>query len=340
MKNINPFPAWRYNTQKITDLSQVLAPPYDVIGPNKRQKLIQASDYNVVQIDLPEAPEGQDKYAKAAQIFESWKQSEVLKQDQSPALYLYFQTYTLEDGRTFTRKGFFARKKLEAFGEGSVKPHERTFEGPKADRLKLMQATSANLSAIFGLYTDPEGTSSAILTELAQGEPDIKVQWEDQVHQLWRVQEEGLIAKLLDPIQNSSVLIADGHHRYETALNYRGLRRQQLGEGATGEESFEGVLMYLCPLSDPGLIVLPTHRVLAARPSVSEEDLRQRLLGFGTLQDYSLDQVEDLMKDLEALGETRALAWIDGNRASLFVLDGEKITKSKTLSKLSQRLQK
>lgn len=190
MTKIKPLQGWRYNPDKIPDFKKVIAPPYDVIGPEQQKELFQSSPYNVVRMDLPQEEDGLGKYEVAQRYFESWKKEKVLIQDPQLSLYVYFQSFALPNGEKLTRKGFFARRHLEEFEEGGVKPHEKTFAGPKEDRLKLTQATQANLSPIFGLYSDPKNDSGPILEAITQGEPLLDIRTEDgSEHRMWKVQD-------------------------------------------------------------------------------------------------------------------------------------------------------
>src|SRR5918996_2365446 len=154
MTKIEAFPGLRFNPEKVGDLAAVMAPPYDVIDPALQDKLYARSPYNVVRIDLAKEESDLNRYAVAQHAFSTWKQKGILQLDPKPSIYLYFQTYALPDGRRLTRKGFIARRRVESFAEGGVKPHEQTFPGPKADRLKLMQVTNASFSPIFSLFPD------------------------------------------------------------------------------------------------------------------------------------------------------------------------------------------
>jgi uncharacterized protein (DUF1015 family) len=250
MADIAPFRALHYNLDRVGGLQPVVAPPYDVIDAAQRAALIGRSPYNVVEIDLPES-DG-DPYAHAAAVFEEWRTGGILVRDSEPALWALAQDYTGPDGARRTRHGFFARVKVEDYGPGRIRPHERTHPGPKEDRLRLTRATHANLSPIFSLYDDPnEAAWGALAPHLDHDDPWAEVTDDDgTVHRLWRVTDPQAHETARAALEPAELLIADGHHRYETARVYH-------QEGGAGH-----VLMCLVALQDPGLTVFPTHRLL------------------------------------------------------------------------------
>jgi uncharacterized protein (DUF1015 family) len=251
MADVQPFRALHYDLDRVGGLQSVVAPPYDVIDAAQRADLLSRSPYNVAEIDLPEAADGGDPYAHAADVFGQWQREGVLVRDDEPALWALEQQYAGPDGQRRTRHGFFARVKVEDYGPGRIRPHERTHPGPKEDRLRLTRATHANLSPIFSLYDDPRETAWAALAPFLNDEPWSEVSDEDgTVHRLWRVTDPDAHAQVAEALEPAELLIADGHHRYETARVYH-------EEGGAGH-----VLMCLVALQDPGLTVFPTHRLL------------------------------------------------------------------------------
>ncbi len=264
MATIEPFRALHYDLDRVGALQSVVAPPYDVIDAAQRAELLSRSEHNVVEIDLPQA-DG-DPYAHAAQVFEQWQRDGTLVRDAEPALWVLEQEYTGPDGRRRTRRGFFARVKVEDYGPGRIRPHERTHPGPKEDRLRLTRATRANLSPIFSLYDDPGGATWAALAPHLDGPPWAEVTDEDgTVHRLWRVTDPDTHAAVSAALEPAELLIADGHHRYETARVYH-------QEGGAGH-----VLMCLVALQDPGLTVFPTHRLLTRLDDDHREALRSTI---------------------------------------------------------------
>jgi uncharacterized protein (DUF1015 family) len=278
MAEVQPFRALHYDRARVGGLEHVVAPPYDVIDAAQRADLIARSPYNVVEIDLPQ---GDDPYAHAADVFERWQRDGILVLDDAPALWALEQDYTGPDGRRRTRHGFFARVKVEDYGPGRIRPHERTHPGPKEDRLRLTRATHANLSPIFSLYDDPAGAAWGALAPHLNGEPWAEVTDEDgTTHRLWRVADPHAAEAAAAAVAGKELLIADGHHRYETA-------RVHHQEGGAGH-----VLMCLVALQDPGLTVFPTHRLLTALDGARRESLRATIQRDFEVAEIAADELE------------------------------------------------
>ena len=284
MADVQPLNALHYALDHVGGLPPVVAPPYDVIDAELRARLAARSPYNVVEIDLPEAGEDRDPYAHAAHLFSQWQAEEILVRDAEPALWALAQEYTGPDGNAYIRKGFFARVRVEDYGPGRIRPHERTHPGPKEDRLRLTRATRANLSPIFSLYDDPAGAAWSALSPHTGTVPWGEVTDDDGTqHRLWRVIDSRATAAVSDALRETELLIADGHHRYETARVYA----DEIG----GEGQHRYVLMCLVALQDPGLTVFPTHRLLTELPDDRRVALREALT-----RDWEMTEVgaEDL----------------------------------------------
>ena len=255
MARVEPLQALQYDPAVAGPLQNLVAPPYDVIDPDQRAELAARAPHNVVSIDLPEDPGGGDMYAHAAALLDAWRAEGAVVQDDEPALWAIVQDYTGPDGRALTRNGFFARVRIEEYGAGRIRPHERTHPGPKEDRLRLTRATRANLSPIFSLYSDPGLTTWRALEPATAGEPFGEVTDTDGTHnRVWRIADPATISAVQDAIADAELLIADGHHRYETARVYA----EEIG----GEGPHRYVLMCLVALQDEGLTVFPTHRLV------------------------------------------------------------------------------
>ena len=268
MADVQPLNALHYALDRVGGLPPVVAPPYDVIDAELRADLASRSPYNVVEIDLPQADGDLDPYAHAATLFNLWQADEILVRDPEPAFWALAQDYTGPDGTAYTRKGLFARVRVEDYGPGRIRPHERTHPGPKEDRLRLTRATRANLSPIFSLYDDPEGAAWGALSPHTETVPWGEVTDDDGTqHRLWRVQDAGALEAVTATLADTELLIADGHHRYETARVYA----DEIG----GEGEHRYVLMCLVALQDPGLTVFPTHRLLTALPDDKRQALRE-----------------------------------------------------------------
>jgi uncharacterized protein (DUF1015 family) len=255
MARVAPLRALHYDPAVAGPLQDLAAPPYDVIDPVQRAELASRAPHNVVSIDLPEPPDGGDMYAHAAALLDAWRAEGAVVRDDEPALWAIVQDYTGPDGRTLTRNGFFARVRVEDYGPGTIRPHERTHPGPKEDRLRLTRATKANLSPIFSLYSDPELKAWRALEPATREAPFGEVTDDDGTHnRLWRIADPDAIAAVTDALADAELLIADGHHRYETARVYA----DEIG----GEGDHRYVLMCLVALQDEGLTVFPTHRLV------------------------------------------------------------------------------
>lgn len=254
MARIEPLKALRYDLRVVGSLDAVTAPPYDVIDAAERAALAAKSPFNVVEIDLPQA-DGGDPYAHAGEVLDAWLRQGALVREREPAIWALTQDYTGPDGRSYTRHGFFARVRVEDYGPGRIRPHERTHPGPKEDRLQLTRATRANLSPIFSLFPDPDGRAWDALEPATRGEPfGTATDADGTVSTLWRVADAGVVKAVEDALADKELLIADGHHRYETARVY--------AEEVGGEGDHRWVLMFLCSLQDSGLTIFPTHRLL------------------------------------------------------------------------------
>ncbi|MFH0938868.1 MAG: DUF1015 domain-containing protein, partial [Planctomycetota bacterium] len=284
MAIVKPFRALRYDPKIIqTHISAVICPPYDVITPTMQQALYDKSPYNVVRIELGQQSEndspGNDRYSRAAATLNGWMRDRVLKSGEEQCFYLYEQTFDIASGgasrsQVVTRRGIFGAIKLEPFGTGSVFPHEETFGGPKADRLKLMQACSAMLSPVFGLVPDEHNVLTELLKKGGQQQaPDIEIIEETGIiNKLWAISNQEWCRAVADELRSRHVYIADGHHRYETACNYRDERRQaDCDPDGKLDRDYNYGLMMCVPMSDPGLYILPTHRLIQAAPGISKE---------------------------------------------------------------------
>lgn len=271
MPHIRPFRALRYDASSVGDLALVVAPPYDVIGPAERARLVARHPANVVRLDLPieeTGDEPDDRYRRAARTLAAWRSDGTLRKDPHPSVYVYEQTY-LVPGTNVERvqRGFFGRLRLEAFGPDSgVLPHERTLTGPKEDRYKLLRATGVNTSPVVGLFDDRSGATGARLAQVAVSPTDVDIVDDDGVrHRMWPVPADGdgesaqLAAALVGAASAGPVSIADGHHRYETALRYRDERR--MSRSCEEDPAFDYLLMLFLEAGEP-LTILPTHRLV------------------------------------------------------------------------------
>lgn len=279
MPQTAPFAALRYNLDHIGSLSDVIAPPYDVIDPDLQDELYKKHPANCIRVILNRnepGDSGDERYDRAAAFVEQWTKEGVLQRESQPAYYVYHQQFEV-DGVTFNRRGFMARVRIQPFGEGNIYPHEETHPKAKVDRLKLTNATKQNNSQIFGLYPDTENT---VITKLDQACENLTpVEATDHLgvqHKLWTVTDATVVSEVAQLMEDKPMFVADGHHRYETASNYKAQLDQELG-GLPEDHPANFVMTMLVGMSDPGMIVLPTHRLLRGTPGFSSEEIIQKL---------------------------------------------------------------
>jgi uncharacterized protein (DUF1015 family) len=301
MVMLRPFRALRYDGDKVGGLARVVAPPYDVISERERDELYERSEHNVVRLILGRE---EDRYAAAAAALAAWRGESVLVRDSKPALYYYEEEFALPDGSRHTRRGVLTTVRIEPFSAGVIRPHERTFARAKKDRMALLQACRTNLSPIFGLFAgDPvlleplrAARERSAGSELTDGNG-----WH---HRLWVVDDPDVHASVAAALADETVFIADGHHRYETALEYRDFVDPAGDSPAGAPHRF--VLMYLTSMREPGLLVLPTHRVLGAGLGIDGADLLARLDPLFTMRTFTRGQLPELRRYLdEAPAEAR-----------------------------------
>ncbi len=279
MAEIQPLLALRYDPERTGGLQNVVAPPYDVIDAEQRASLEARSPYNVVGIDLPRG--NGDPYAHAAQLLAQWRDEGVIVRDEEPAIWALAQDYAGPDGRERTRRGFLARVRVEEYGADRIRPHERTHPGPKEDRLRLTRATRANLSPIFSLFSDPDQRAWSAIAPFTELAPWAETRDDDgTVNRLWRVADAAAIEAVQRAGAEAELLIADGHHRYETARVYA----DEIG----GDGPHRYVLMCLVALQDPGLTVFPTHRLIRGLSPDQHETLAQAIR-----RDFEIEALED-----------------------------------------------
>jgi uncharacterized protein (DUF1015 family) len=301
MARIEPLHAVRYEPRTAGALENLVAPPYDVIDDALRRELVGKSPFNIVEVDLPIDETGGDPYAKATNTFEAWLQQGVLVKEREPSIWVMRQQFRLGD-QTLNRTGFFARVRVEEYGRGRIRPHERTHPGPKEDRLRLTRATRANLSPIFSLFHDPGDAAHAVLEPITQTDPFWTVVDADGIaDRVWRVTDADTIAGLQDALADAELLIADGHHRYETARVYA----EEIG----GDGDHRYVLMFLCSLEDPGMVILPTHRLLTGlKDAAKQEALAETLRA-----DFDIEELRDPSELEPPAGETPAFGYMDAH---------------------------
>ena len=275
MLRIAPFRGVLYNQKKIRDFAKVIAPPYDVISKAEQERLYKKSPYNFVRLDLSQESES---YDAVAQTFNEWQAQGIFERDEQPAIYFLSQRFKLKGGEERVREGFIALVQLQELGTGDIRPHEKTHDAPKEDRLKLMLACQAQLSPIFALYAQPRQTINRILSVAVEGMAPAAEFEQDNGDQcrLWRNTEAEVIGKIQREMQDQQLLIADGHHRYEATLSYRDHMRQERGQW-NGQEAFNYILTYCANINDENLVILPTHRLVRGYPHKPFLELEEAL---------------------------------------------------------------
>jgi uncharacterized protein (DUF1015 family) len=277
MADLQPLLTLRYEPSVVGSLEDVIAPPYDVIDDELRAKLAARSPYNVVEIDLPKS------YDQAAATMADWRRQGALVNEDEPAIWVLRQDYQAPDGQRRSRTGVLARMRVDEYGPGRIRPHERTHPGPREDRLKLTRATRTNLSPIFSLFGDRDGTAGRAMDLIAATAPfATAADLDGTQNTLWRSADEDLVAELQMALADAELLIADGHHRYETARVYA----EEIG----GEGPHQYVLMLLCSLSDPGLLVFPTHRLLTG---LKDDTDKQLAIRDALMRDFDIEELDD-----------------------------------------------
>ena len=298
MAEVSPIQAVHYDLDRVS-LANVVAPPYDVIDGEQRSDLVARSGHNVVELDLPQDPGGGDPYGHAARLLEKWTEEGILTRDAEPAIWALEQDYTTPDGSGLTRRGFLARVKLAPYGEG-IRPHERTQPGPKEDRLRLTRATRHNLSPIFALHP---GHAWQHLEPAIDSDPWGEVTDGDgTTHRVWRIEDGEIHEAIAAELAPGELLIADGHHRYETSLAYQ----REVGEGGASDY----VLMALVSLEDPGLTVFPTHRLISG---LADDPAKQEALGTGLKELFEVEEVPDEQLDPAGVEGVGVFGYIDSH---------------------------
>ncbi len=273
-----PLRGLLYSPKKIRDLAKVIAPPYDVISKTEQERLYKKSPYNFVRLDLSQEPES---YDAVAQTLHEWQAQGIFERDEQPAIYFLSQRFKLKTGEEKIRQGFIGLIQLQELDNGDIRPHEKTHDAPKEDRLKLMLACQAQLSPIFALYSQPKQTVNRILALAVEGLPPVIEVEQDNGDEcrMWRIVDREVIAKLQREMQEQKLLIADGHHRYEATLGYRDHMRSERGQWS-GDESFNYIMAYCANIDDDNLAILPTHRLVRGYPHKPFLELEEALQNY------------------------------------------------------------
>ncbi len=339
MAIISAFRAWRYDPERVP-VEHAVTQPYDKITPAMQDRYYESSPYNLVRIilgkRLPEDGEADNVYSRAAASFRGWRQAGVLRRDAEPSIYRYSQEFTVAGGK-LERRGFIALGRIESYSAGVVFRHEQTLSKPKADRLDLLRATRAHFGQIFMLYGGG-GKVDALLDSAAA--PEIEVSDEYGVrHRLWKISDTAIIAQVQHEMRDKKLIIADGHHRYETALSYRNQRQADAETGAGLSAPYDSVMMTFVDMDRPGLVILPTHRLVFGLPSFSAEQFQSEARKFFNVEevDAGVDAVRATAILKNAGYSGTALLAVTAQRA--FLLHTPKAFGTGVFGKISLRQQ-
>jgi uncharacterized protein (DUF1015 family) len=342
MADIHPFPALRYDLQRVS-ASQVVTQPYDKITAAMQERYYAASPYNLVRIILgrrePADDANNNVYTRAAAYGRQWRAEGIFRPDSAPSIYIYSQTFTAPSGKKFERHGLIALGRVEDYSAKMVFRHEQTLAKPKADRLDLLRATRAHYEQLFLLYED-SGEIESLLTPAPNTAPAISLADEYEVaHRVWQISAPAVIAAVQEKMCDKKLVIADGHHRYETALNFRNECRTAAGAAPNPDAPYEFVMMTLVNMNDPGLLVLPTHRVVHSLESFSVDEFQKASSRFFAVEeiDPALDGARATALLRERGRDGTALLAVTADRA--FVLHDPKAEGAQFFSGLSARQQ-
>jgi len=290
LAEIRAFKGVRYNQLLVKDLSRVICPPYDVISPELQRELYRRSEYNFVRLEncleLPQDTASENKFTRAAATLKRWLRDGVLEVDRAPAVYLHDHHFT-HQGKRYRRRGITTLVKLEEWDKGVVRPHEGTLSRPKGERLNLLWALGANTSPILTLFEDERKEIASLLEAQAEKEPIIAISAGGEGHRVWAITEDEAVHEIAAGLASKPVYIADGHHRYESALAYRREKGASRAPGSASEP-FDFVMMTLVDFDDPGLLVLPPHRLLRGISKSALGQLRARLEAFFEIEERPL----------------------------------------------------
>ncbi len=323
MATIKAFRALRYNQEKI-NLEKVIAPPYDVISPDEQNNYYDKDPKNIIRLILARE---EDRYSASKKYFQDWQLDQSLVRETDEAIYPLEQSFISNDGTVVNRKGFIALIKIEEFEKGIVLPHEKTLSKAKEDRLKLLRTTEANFSQIFGLFSDAEGLVQKEIQKELTEKPICDVEFQEVKNKIWKITNKNIIDSIVKIMSSKQILIADGHHRYETALNYRNEKRKEI-INFTGNESFNFVLMFFTNLNDDGLVIYPTHRAVHSIENFNWQKIKSILQNdFDIIDCKSKQEMTKILQNFDSF----SYGVIESNPAKFSVLHLKNSEKIKTL---------
>lgn len=316
MALVKGFKGLRFDTKKTGGIGGVVCPPYDIISEEQRLAFIRENEYNVIRLELPK---GSDPYGDAAKILKEWTDKGILTREEKDAVYIYEEEFTAY-GERKSVKGCIVRVKIEEFEKGVILPHEFTLSKAKEDRLNLMKATNCNFSQIYALYSDEKGETIGKLDRLSSGAPDIELTDNDGVtHRMWIVTNEDDVRSVCGDFDGRKLYIADGHHRYETALNYRNYLREN-GLAKEGD-ACDYQMMMLVNMEHPGLVVFPTHRIVRDLESFDAHEVKRECGEYFDVSEHTADEdIETALRKLYDEGKKAFAMYTGGGAWSLLVL--------------------
>ena len=319
MAKIKPFKALRF-TEKAGKISELVCPPYDIINEEQRLALISTNEHNLIRLELPR---GEEPYKAAAGTLKEWLDGGIVACDEEEGIYLYEEKFTVK-GKEYSLKGFTSLVRLAEFSEGIVLPHEETLSKAKTDRFNLMTESGCSFSQIYSLFMDDDKAVSSKIDALSEGEPDVSfTDGEGVTHNLWCVYDKEAIAYLADKMADKKLYIADGHHRYETALNFARANSKDLKDDS---ERTNYCMMFLINMDNSGLVVFPTHRVLHSLENFNAGELLERCRGdFEILENQPLENAEELLNKAYEKGEKAFAFYCGGDNFSLMTLKNKAV---------------
>lgn len=316
MAIIKAYKGLRFNCEKAGKIDELVCPPYDIINDEQREGYIQTNPHNIIRLELPK---GENRYSQASEILESWLSDGTLIKEDKPAIYIYEEEFTAY-GERKSIKGIICRVKIEEFSKGVILPHEFTLSKAKEDRLNLMKATNCNFSQIYSLYMDGGKNTLSKIDTLSAGKPDIELtDFENVTHRMWIITDEKAIAEICEDFVDRKLYIADGHHRYETALNYRNYQREN-GNAVEGN-ACDYQMMMLVDMEHPGLVVFPTHRLVRDLSDFDAEKALESCKEYFDITEYNdISTIQSNLMELYNQGK-KAYAFYSGDKHySLLVL--------------------
>ena len=318
MAQIKPFKALRF-TDKAGDIKNLCCPPYDIISEKQRLEYLDKNENNIIRLELPK--DGENVYKTAGEVLNKFLDNGVLKCDHKEAIYIYSEKFSVE-GKQYEFKGIISRVHLEEFSKGIVLPHEETLSKAKQDRFELMKATMCNFSQIYSLYDDKDDCTNNLVEKCSSGSPEISFEADDVIHSLWVVTDEDVISQIEKQFEDRKLYIADGHHRYETAVNFRNYLREQ-GMAKEGDEC-DYVMMMLVPMAHKGLVVLPTHRLVHHLDNFDYEQVIEKSKDSFEIEQVNNDELQSLLKTKYEQNQKCFAMYVD-NKSYMFTLSDNKI---------------